>query len=93
MQVRFTMHKGYVTGRPVDDADNERIIEGMRANGWPHGDGVEPYFSQGREALADDIAALTEDHASQVAMLYAHGNIEIDADEWTFRHLCGYQSD
>lgn len=95
MRVRFTHHKlhDYVTARPVEDADNQRIIEGMRENGWPYEDDVEPYFIQNFNYVIDDFESLSHTSGRHIAQLVEEGTVELDVDDWTFRHLCGYQSD
>ena len=92
MKVRFIKAVVGVTAEPVDPEDKRRIIEGMNANGAGYDLDAPPYFAGDFEAFATDCEALglSEWHARQV---YGGLALEADVDEWTFRHLCGYQSD
>lgn len=91
MKVRFTKAVVGVTAEPVDPEDKRRIVEGMNANGAGLEPDAPPYFA-GLGAFAADCEALGlgQEHVDR---LYSQGSIEADVDEWTFRHLCGYQSD
>lgn len=92
MQVRFTKHKLYVTGRPVDDADNERIKATMEKNGADLGD-AEPYYQDDAFGFMDDLESLGIIYPFTFDDFFKDGPQVVDVDEWTFRHLCGYQSD
>src|SRR5690606_14881666 len=90
--VKFEKFPLYVLADPVLPEDKQRILEGMRANGYPEGDEAALYFSDDRDRVAQDMASLGL-NGEQMVEFWEDGSLVCLVDEWTFRHLCGYQSD
>ena len=87
-------------GRPVHKQDHDRIVDGMVDNGAdPVAYGEWPLFVEGYEAGMEALATLLYADPDVTSVDPETVEFEmpfpVDAvvDEWTFRHLCGYQSD
>lgn len=91
----FNLH-GFV----VNKDDHDRIVDGMVKNGAdPVEYGASLLFVQGYEASMEALATLLYADPDVTSVDPETVEFEmpfpVDAvvDEWTFRHLCGYQSD
>lgn len=86
MQVELKVdNQGNLYGRPIND---KSVIDGMVANGADRATYNDwPLFVQGHENAIDALKAL---EVTVGASVFPERH---DVDEWTFRHLCGYQND
>lgn len=80
---------GDLLGDPYESDTRNRLLRIMTSNGYDGDEGTPLLFVQGNEEAEKALDALGVD-AREVGDGYDHFAW---VDEWTFRHLCGYQSD